>query len=154
MLKLLTVIAHIAAGALASVATADTAAAQSLPSPFVSGEGLLRADVAGNRAIPGYAASGLALGGFTVQPELALRAALDSNVLNLSENGLDDAVLLIEPRLKLKATPGRHRFDLVADARVARFADLTGENSETFGVSANAQLEVSAAASLSAVVRA
>jgi hypothetical protein len=154
MLNLLKAVGLVAAGMLGMAVLADSAAAQALPSPFVAGDGLLRDGVAGNRAIPGYAAPGVALGGLVLRPELAVRGAVDSNVLNLSTRAEGDTVLLVEPRLRLEATPGRHRFGLVADARVARFADLENENSESFGVAANAMLEASPAAGLYASLRA
>jgi hypothetical protein len=109
---------------------------------------LLRGDVAGSRQPVGLEANGIRVGAALVQPSVTTRIEGDSNVLNRAANKKGDVALVVAPSIKATAESGRASYVLKAQAAVARYASLSSQNSETFGVEANGRLALSNKAAL------
>lgn len=141
---------------LAALGLATPAAGQSVPSPFPSDvASLFRDDVAGTRPPFDADREGLALGNFRLRGDLGLTAAYDSNILNLPDitlppelDGLvdiplDDAVFLIDPKVRLDSRWQRHAFGVAASGRIARYADHGDFNDfETWNVAVRGRIDI------------
>ncbi len=140
--------------AAALVLAPVAAAAQSLPSPFISDQAVLfRSDVAGVRAAPDAGQEGTRLGSFRLDASLGATAAYDSNILNLPEIGvpaLDDVVVQIDPRARLASDWGRHALQLTARGRIERYVDNDFSNYETWAVGARGRLDIGSTTELHA----
>lgn len=109
---------------------------------------LLRPDVAGSRQLEGMAAPGVRFGPALVQPSLTVRAEADSNVFNRTEDKKGDAFVVFAPTVQATAESGRASYVLRAEAALARYASVSSQDYETFGVDANGSIQVSRGASL------
>ncbi len=107
---------------------------------------LLRDDVAGTRAIPGYEAPGLRMGALRILPEVTLRSEADSNLLNRARDKEGDVALTIAPAVTAAGDLGGTRLTLGASVSAVRHARLTAQDHETFA------LEAKAATSLTSVL--
>ncbi|KPF78536.1 hypothetical protein IP88_03300 [alpha proteobacterium AAP81b] len=150
--------------ALAPVA----AAAQSLPSPFISDQAtLFRSDVAGVRPAPDAGEEGTRLGSLKLTASLGATAAYDSNILNLPNLAdvpalaplvagtgldlpLDDAVFQLDPKVSLSSDWGRHALQLSANGRIDRYANNGFNDYETWAVTARGRLDIGASTELHA----
>ena len=114
------------------------ALAQSAPprDPFEAGPqgALLRDDVAGARKIPGYTAPGLDLGGMHLAPSLTLRSEASSNVFNRSGGGRGDVWATVAPAVLAVGQTGTARFVVDGRASLARYARLSGYNTDTWAL--------------------
>jgi hypothetical protein len=108
---------------------------------------LLRNDVAGSRQPAGLEATGTRVGGFVVQPSVSVRLEGETNVLNRASNKRSDVSIVLAPAIKVTGESGQASYVFKAQAAVARYASLTSQNSETFGVEANGRLAASNKAS-------
>jgi hypothetical protein len=113
---------------------------------------LLRSNVAGSRQQPGREATGTMVGGFIVQPSLTARIEGDNNVFNRSENKRGDIFVVIAPAINAASGTEQASFVLKAQAAVARFASISSQNSETFGIEANGRMMFTKKASVFARV--
>jgi hypothetical protein len=104
---------------------------------------LLRSNVAGSRQQPGQEAVGISVGDFLVQPSLTTRLEGDSNVLNRSSNKRGDLFIVIAPAIQAASGTEQANYVLKAQAAFARFASITSQNSETFGIEANGRMMLS-----------
>ena len=109
---------------------------------------LLRNDVAGTRQIPGYTASGVRLGAFTVHAQATLRAEGDSNVLNRRADKRADLSGQIGAGFTAHADLGTGWVGLDASGTTTRYARLTGQNHETFAVEAKGAVPLGTALQL------
>jgi polysaccharide biosynthesis protein VpsM len=109
---------------------------------------LLRNDVAGSRQPVGSQPTGVRIGGFVIQPSVAVRLEGDTNVLNRATRKKDDVAIVFAPSVKVVAESQRASYFLKIHADVARYASLSSQNSETFGIEANARLALSNKAAL------
>lgn len=109
---------------------------------------LLRADVAGSRQPAGLEPAGVHAGTVLVQPSLSVRAEADSNVLNRSSSKRGDIYVVFAPAVKASGEAGRAGYVVQAEAAAARFAKLTSQNSETFGLDGSVRFDVTRNAAL------
>lgn len=113
---------------------------------------LLRSDVAGSRQHAGLEPSGIRAGGLIVQPSVTARVEGDTNVLNRATNKRGDVFVILSPSIKATGGTEQASYVLKAQAAVARFASVTSQNSETFGIEANGRLALTNKASVFARV--
>ncbi len=113
---------------------------------------LLRTDVAGSRQPEGLEPLGIRAGSFLVQPSATARVNVDSNVFNQSTNKQGDVFVVFEPAVRVSGTDGQASYVLKAEAALARFATLAGQDRATFGVDAHGQLAIAPKAALFARV--
>jgi hypothetical protein len=118
------------------------AAAQSRD-PFENDQeaALLRPDVAGSRQPPGFEQNGIQVGSMIVKADAKATIAGNSNILNRSQNERGDVYVVFEPTATLTSDWGRHQLAVKANAAVARFASVTRQNRETFGLEASGRLD-------------
>jgi len=103
---------------------------------------LLKNDVAGARQAYPVELSGVRVGPVTVLPSLTARVEADSNVLNRTNNTRGDVFVVLAPQLRAVSRSGDAMYVLQADAAITRFAKLTQQDRETFGLEANATVPV------------
>ena len=95
------------------------------------------------RARPGRSPVGVPLGAFRLYPSIEARASYDSNLYALPGAPVNDAALLITPRLALQSVETRrYAVSIVAEGTVARYASRTIENNEAIALSGGGQVEV------------
>lgn len=128
---------------LGSVPFAGQALAQGRP---VTGP----VDTVNSRARPEYDAVGIALGGFTVLPDVALALAYDDNVYRTPSAKRDDGYAEVRPHIAIVSTSERYPLSLDASATLRRYASLQTENSEQYALSTAAAAEIAPGTRLSA----
>lgn len=113
---------------------------------------LLRSDVAGSRQHAGLEPNGFYVGAILVKPSVTTRIEGDTNVLNRTSDKRGDVFVVITPAISAVGGTERATYVVRAQAAVARFARLSSQNSETFGIEANGQLQLTRKTSLFARV--
>ncbi|WP_197277363.1 outer membrane beta-barrel protein [Sphingomonas profundi] len=101
-------------------------------------------DTVAERARPDYDAVGIPLGGFTVFPEVAVGAAYDDNIYRTATMKRDDGYAELRPRVRIVSPSRVYPVAIEADATVRRYASIQTENSEQYGLSADAAAEIGA----------
>ncbi len=134
---------------LATIFVSGTAFAQTRE-PFQSEPSgpLLRSNVAGSRQQAGLASEGISTGGIQIQPSLTVKVESDSNVLNRATQKRGAVFVVVTPTVNAAGGNEQASYVVRAQAAVARFASITNQNSETFGVEANGRLAVAKKASV------
>ncbi len=94
-----------------------------------------------NREPPGYEATGIPLGGFTLYPQLRGTVMWSDNVLASETASQSDVMFRAAPSLRLSSGWSRHRFQLRLASEIDRFADLSSENSERYDADATGLVE-------------
>lgn len=113
---------------------------------------LLRSNVAGSRQHAGLEPTGFYVAGILVKPSVTTRIEADSNVLNRASNKRGDVFVVITPTISAVGGTERATYVVRAQTAVARFATVSSQNSETFGIEANGKLLLTKKASVFARV--
>lgn len=134
---------------LATIFVSGTAFAQTRE-PFQSEPSgpLLRSNVAGSRQPEGMASEGITAGGIQIQPSLTVKVESDSNVLNRATQKRGSVFVVLVPTINAAGGTEQAGYVIRAQAAVARFASITSQNSETFGIEANGRLAIAKKASI------
>lgn len=134
---------RIIAAAAGTLAVPGAAWAQEVAdsSVIVIAPQLSRSDAAGARIEPGVMPQPIATGGFLLEPSLSVVGGYDTNVFNF-DDAEGDAVVLLTPRLRVRADTSRHLVELDAVAQLRRFASQTTEDSEEFRLVARTRLDL------------
>jgi len=88
------------------------------------------------RQIPGYEASGVPVGSFTLYPSLAVSGEYNDNVYALGSGKVDDAFVRFEPAAQLQSNWTRRSLNLSASGQIDRYLHQTSENEADVNLSA------------------
>lgn len=80
--------------------------------------------------------------GFVLYPRADVAFVYDSNIYNVENGKIDDALVSIRPALALRSDFSRHAVSIEADAEVRRYLDVEEENSEQYRIQARTLLEL------------
>ncbi|MCP5373476.1 MAG: outer membrane beta-barrel protein [Hyphomicrobiales bacterium] len=94
------------------------------------------------------AATGLALGSFTVHPTLTLSETYDDNIFSTRAMTVDDFVTVITPALAVESQWDRHLLKVNADAGVVRYADNGAEDHENYSAAVDGRYDLTDNANL------
>jgi hypothetical protein len=94
------------------------------------------------RPHPEWAPIDLDLGGFTLQPQIALTTLYNSNEKYASENAQSDVSFRIQPALQLGSNWNRNGFGLTAFLAQTEYARFSEDDSTEYGVTGTGRLDV------------
>jgi len=106
-----------------------------------------------DRKQPGYEASGIALGGFTLSPSITASAILDDNIFAQENGKVSDSILRIRPEATLQSNWGRHSLALRAQGTIDRYARRSSEDIADVDLGATSVLDLGDATTVRAGVR-
>ncbi len=84
---------------------------------------------------PEFQIEPIAAGPFRLEPQLLAQAVYDSNVLADEANEIEDLEFILRPELAAGVGNETARMRVEGYVQLSRFADLTTENSDTYGIS-------------------